>query len=141
MNVSVRALPKGLRGHNCAYQENREIVIGSVEGPAAAIGSREHTLLHEFRELIEYEFRRMGRPIATVFDLESRAETFAGAVRALGPMNAWKPMFEGLADIESGWARFGAFLLLSVLVIVCSLSCLLLPRWEDRFSELTERSV
>lgn len=133
VNVSVRELPKGLRGHNCAYQGNREIVIGAVEGPAATIGVREHTLFHELRELIEYEFRKMGQPIATAPDLESRAETFAGAVRAMGYVNAWKPMIEGIADIKSGWAQFGAFLLVSVLLMVVSLSCLMLPRWEDRF--------
>lgn len=132
VSVSVRELPEGLRGHNCAYQENQEIVIGSVEGPAAAMGIREHTLFHELRELIEYEFRKMGRPIATAPNLESRAETFAGAARALGYLNAWKPMIEGIADIKSGWARFGAFLLVSLLLMVVSFSCLSLPRWEDR---------
>jgi hypothetical protein len=132
VNVSVRDLPKGLRGHNCAYQGNREIVIGRVEGPAATMGIPEHTLFHELRELIEYEFQKMGRPIATASDLESRAETFAGAVRAMGYVNAWKPMIEGIPDIKSGWVRFGAFALVSVLVVVVSFSCLLLPRWEDR---------
>jgi hypothetical protein len=89
IEVSTRELPKPLRGHNCLYDGKSEIVVGTVAGPAAGLGPREHTLLHELRELIEYEFRKLDRPVAaTASDLESRAETFASLARAVAPLKS-----------------------------------------------------
>ena len=133
VEVSVQDLPKGLRGHNHAYQDKREIVIGTVPEAVAAIGSREHTLLHELRELMEYEFRKMEHPIVASFpDGETRAESFAGFVRTLAVMKGWQPLFEGMGDIKSGWGLFGMFLLAFLLIAGCSFACLALPNWEDR---------
>ena len=97
------------------------------------LGSREHTLFHELRELVEYEFRDMGYPLATGFsDLESRAESFAGFVRAFGAIKNWQPLLEGIGDIKSGWGKIGIFLLAVALVVVCSVGYLALPHWGDR---------
>jgi hypothetical protein len=135
INVSIQALPGGLRGHNCALGEKREIVIGKVEGPAAVFGSQEHTLYHELRELIEYEFRKIGYPAAVASDLESRAETFAAAVRVKASIKGWKPLLDGISGIEFTWGRFAVALPLLAMMFVHSVTCLLLPHWEDRFPQ------
>ena len=133
VGVSTRDLPQGLRGHNHAYQDKREIVIGTVPEAVAAIGSREHTLLHELRELMEYEFRKMEHPIVTSFpDRETRAERFASFVRTFAAMKGWQPLFEGMGDIKSRWGMFGMFLLAFLLIAGYSFACLALPNWEDR---------
>jgi hypothetical protein len=51
------------------------------------LGSQEHTLLHELREQIEFEFRKIGRPVVSnAADQEDRAESFASSVRSLASM-------------------------------------------------------
>jgi hypothetical protein len=134
IEVSIRELPKPLRGHNCVYAGKSEIVVGAGHGPAVGLGTREHTLLHEIRELIEYEFRKLGRPVATTTsDLESRAEGFAGLVRARASFKTWEWYFERIGGIESRLLQFGAVLIVAVLAMGHYLSCVNLPQWEDRF--------
>jgi len=135
INVSIQALPGGLRGHNCALGEKREIVIGKVEGPAMVFGSQEHTLLHELRELIEYEFRKIGYPAAVACDLESRAETFAAMSRARASIKGWEPLFDGIGNIQSKWGWFAVALPFLVMILIDCCSCLLLPLWEDQLPE------
>jgi hypothetical protein len=138
IGVEVRSqeLPKPLRGHNCTYEGKREIVVGTVQGAASVLGSREHTLLHELREVIEYEFRRLGHPIATDFsDMESRAEGFAGLVRAGASLKTWEWYFEAIEGIESRLLKIGAIILFAVLAMGHYLACVNLPHWEDQFSE------
>ena len=135
INVSTQALPGELRGHNCVFEEKREIVIGKVEGPAAVFGSHEHTLIHELRELIEYEFREIGYPVAIASDLESRAETFASAVRVQASIKSCEPLFDGIGEIQSTWGRVALALPVLGVMLVHSYSCLILPHWEDRFPE------
>lgn len=130
--VSVQLLPSGLRGHNCVYREEREIVVGTVEGPTAVFGSREHTLLHELRELMEYEFHRLGCPTANGAHLESRAEMFASSVRTLSALHGLKPLFDGVSELTSTWKQVGAILLLIIAALVSSYSYFALPRLEDR---------
>jgi hypothetical protein len=132
INVSVQQLPGGLRGHNCAFGEKREIVIGKVQEPAAFLGSHEHTLFHELRELIEYEFRNIGHPVAVASDLESRAETFAAMSRARASIKGWEPLPHGIGDIQSTWGRFAVGVPVLLIILLYSFSCLLLPRWEDQ---------
>lgn len=134
VEVSTRDLPRPLRGHNCSYQGNSKIVVGAVQGPAEVLGSREHTLLHELRELIEHEFRKLGRPVATTLaDLESRAEQFPGLVRFLASFKASEWAFESIGRIESRWIQAGAILLAVVLSMAYYTACLTLPHWEDQF--------
>jgi hypothetical protein len=132
INVSVQELPRELRGHNCALGKKREIVIGKVEGSAAVFGSQEHTLFHELRELIEYEFRNIGHPVAIASDLESRAEMFAATVRVQASLKGWEPLLDGLGSIQSNWGRFAVALPVLAIIFVHSVTCLLLPHWEDQ---------
>ena len=131
VGVSIRKLPREFGGHNHTYQGKREILIGTAtEG---ALGSREHTLLHELRELIEHEFRAMGHPVVSdLSDREERAERFAGFVRAFAAIKSWQPLFDGIGAIKSGWGKLGMILLAAALVIVSSIHYLALPHWEDR---------
>jgi hypothetical protein len=132
VEVSVQKLPRELRGHNHRYQGKRGIVVGAV-AETALPGIREHTLFHELRELIEYEFREIGHPVAANFsDLESRAETFAGGIRTYGAIKGWQPLLEGIGEIKSGWAKLGLGLLLFLIVGANALACLFLPHLEDR---------
>lgn len=132
VGVSVQNLPKELRGHNHRYQGKREIIVGAVTGTAFP-GVREHTLFHELRELIEYEFREIGYPVANGFsDLESRADRFAGAVRAFGAFKGFQPLFEGIGEIKSHWGTVAMILLAGVVLILYSFPALMLPYWEDR---------
>ena len=134
VEVSVRDLPKPLRGHNCTYEGKREIVVGAVQGSALVLGSREHTLLHELRELIECEFRRLGRPTATGFaDMESRAEAFASQVRASASFKTWEGYFEAIDGIESRLLKIGAVIIVALLAMGHYLACVNLPQWEDQF--------
>ena len=41
--------------------------------------------------------------------------------------------FERIGGIESRLLQFGALLIVAVLAMVHHLSCVNLPRWEDRF--------
>jgi len=132
INVSIQELPRELRGHNCAFGEKREIVIGKVEERAAFLGSHEHTLFHELRELIEYEFRNIGHPVAVAADLEWRAETFAAMSRMRASIIGWEPLLDGIGDIQSTWGRFAVALPVLLIVLLHSFSCLLLPHWEDQ---------
>jgi len=132
VGVSVQKLPREFRGHNHRYEGKREIIVGEVTTTAFP-GTREHTLFHELRELIEYEFREMGCPVASSFvDMEARAESFAGAVRAYGAIKSWQPLLEGIGEIKSGWGKFVAILLVSALLIVWAFPLMMLPHWEDR---------
>ena len=131
IRVTIRDLPQGLRGHNCAYEEKREIVIGAVNGPAATLGSQEHTLFHELRELIEYEFQKLGYPTAVGSRLEERAESFASLVRSMAAMKGWGPVFQDF-DKQSGWAKFG-LILLGCGLLVTFFTYFMLPHWEDRW--------
>jgi hypothetical protein len=79
-----------------------------VEGPAAVLGSHEHTLIHELRELIEYEFRQIGYSVAIAFDLESQAEMFASGVRVRASIKSCEPLFDGIGDIRSTWGGLPA---------------------------------
>ena len=132
VSVTVQKLPQGLRGHNCAYQEKREILIGPATGTAAALGSEEHTLFHELRELIEYEFCKLNHPTAVGPELEKRAELFASLVRANAAMKACQPIFQDF-HAQSGWGKLGR-ILFACLLVVSSFGYFMLPHWEDHFS-------
>jgi hypothetical protein len=132
MSVRIEELPKGIRGYNHAYGDKREIVVGTAGPRATVLGSQEHTLLHEIREQIEFEFRKSGHPVATGADQEHRAERFASSVRSFASMHGLKTLLGDIPEIQSGWGRFGAILLLIIFLFGYSLACFALPQWEDK---------
>ena len=126
-------LPSPLRGHNHHYEGTREIRVNIPENPMAdTFGIREHTFFHELREQLEYEFRQLGKPIATPADLEERAEEFAGHVRARAVMQGLTPAFEKVSEIKSGFWRGAAFVGAFALLTALGLACIILPKIEDR---------
>lgn len=95
--------------------------------------SQEHTLLHELREQIEFEFRKIGRSVAlTAADQEDRAESFASLVRGFASMKGLEELFGDIPEIKSGWAQFGAILLMVIVCLGYSFTCFALPQWEDK---------
>lgn len=133
MAVRIEELPKGIRGYNHAYGDKREILVGTAGPRATALGSQEHTLLHELREQIEFEFRKMGRPVAlTAADQEDRAESFASLARSFASIKGLEKLFGDISEIKSGWAQFGAILLVVLVFLGYSFTCFALPQWEDK---------
>ncbi len=113
--VRFQELPKGIRGFNHTYQNKREIVIGNIGPRAVLLGSREHTLLHELREQIEYEFRKAGHPTTNDADKEERAELFAISVRNFASARAMLDIYQdAIPNAKSGWVQVGLIVLLIV---------------------------
>lgn len=138
IGVSEVILPENLRGHNCCYGNQREIQIHN--GKLHFI-TREHTLLHELREILEYIFQDMGYP--TVQErgaLEGRAETFASCVETDIFGDMWKDLFQAAAEIGSKWKRWGAFVLLSLFGIAGLFSITMLPAFEDQILDADSRN-
>jgi hypothetical protein len=131
MAVCIEELPKGIRGYNHAFENKREILVGTTGPRATVLGSQEHTLLHELREQIEYEFRKGGHPVAGPYDQEDRAESFASLVRSFASMKGLEKLFGDISGIKSGWAQFGAILLMVIIFLGYSFACFALPQWED----------
>lgn len=130
IEVFVARLPTGLKGFNSRYQERKQIVLEQLEGAAEHIGISEHTLLHELRELVEYEFRREGRSTASGQELEERAELFAKAVRTLAPMPFLADWGGSLLEAKSPWRFLGVGVLIGFGLLHLA-TCFLLPHHED----------
>ncbi len=131
--VTLKELPPGLRGHNCVFGDRREIVITENSELAAVLGSQEHTLLHELREIMEYEFRRLQRPIARDFsDREQRADDFGMAVRVETASGMFHKLTDGLG--EPNWTLkdilIGVLAIIGMTIYVAM--CKSLPQREDR---------
>ena len=131
IKVSEAILPENLRGHNCCYGNQREIQIHKQK-----YLTREHTLLHELREILEHIFKDMRYPTAKQRSaLEARAETFASSVRTGTFTKMLEGIFQAAAKIESKWRRWGAFFLISLFGVAGLLSIPMLPVFEDTILE------
>jgi len=138
IRVSEVILPDNLRGHNCCYGNQREIQIHNGKGHLI---TREHTLLHELREILEHIFHDMGYHTAKERSaLEVRAETFAGSVRTDTFMEMWKDILQGAEEIESKWKRWVAFFLLALFGIAGLFSIMMFPAFEDQILDAASRN-
>jgi hypothetical protein len=132
IETSVAPLPSGIRGHNSLFDDKRTIVISSNQDFP---GADEHTLLHEFRELLEYEFEDLDRPtITNDNDREKRAELFASAVRANAIMEMLPGFVAGADQIKSKWFRYGAYGVILMGALFCGAVCIFLPQLEGAAS-------
>ena len=133
VNLSFAPLPSEIRGFNCAFQKRREIVIAE---PEAAPFAHVHTLLHEFRELLEHVFSELGHPtVNAIDDSEMRAEEFAIACRIKAGEKEFPAFMEMAVNIEKTWARYLAYAGVFIFMMAYMLSCVMMPQMEEMLSE------
>lgn len=130
IDASLAALPDGMHGFNCSMEGQSLVFLNEQEDFP---GSREHTLFHELREVMEWHFREQGYPTAQGQELEKRAEQFATDVRLEHMMEKLGPLFDSATAVEQTWKRWLAFAVLIILVLGAGACCALLPYIEDNF--------
>ena len=128
IDASLAALPDGMHGFNCSMEGQSVVLLNEQEGVS---GSREHTLFHEMREVMECHFRNQAYPTAQGQELERRAEQFAIAVRMFGMMKVLGPLFEDANALQQTWKRWLAFAFLLVLYLGVGIGYALLPYFEE----------
>lgn len=133
VSLSFVPLPPEIRGFNCSFYEKKEIVITERE---LAPFSHSHTLLHEFRELLEHEFVQLGHAtIGAKESLELQAESFAMYCRMEAGTREL-PMFLDVAkSIEKKWQRYLAYVFLIISSVAYVFSCIYLPQMEEVVAE------
>ena len=132
IQLSVSDIPKELRGYNCSFANQRAIVLRDHEDFP---GGKEHTLLHELRELLECVFRDLGYPIAKDRELEARAEQFASQVRVAAWLKGIEVLFHGAGKLLVTWQRWGVYALVVLLGFFYVATCVSLPQLEDQLSK------
>lgn len=133
VNLSFAALPPELRGFNCSFQDKKEIVITQRE---TVLGADLHTLLHEFRELLENAFVELGYATLGAEEfLEVQAERFAMSARMEVVEREIPAFIEIAKNVNAKWARYIGYSLIGVLGFIYLLSCVFLPQLEEIESE------
>jgi hypothetical protein len=130
IHLRVTDLPEPLKGHNYRFEDKREILISNRQ-----VLTKEHTALHELRELMEYEFRDIGTPVCTNEDQEERAESFAISVRVCAFGKEIPVLMAHVGKIESKWPKRAVYVLLFVFVAVYFAGLILSPRLEEAIDE------
>ncbi|MBI3477120.1 MAG: hypothetical protein HY010_15410 [Acidobacteria bacterium] len=133
VNLSFVSLPKDVRGVNCTFQDKREIVISET---AMAPFSDLHTLLHEFREMIEHEFGELGQPTIGPKDLEEHAEHFAMSCRMKAAERELPAFIKMARSVERKWPRYIAYSLIAVFGVAYFFDCIFLPQMENIAAEI-----
>ncbi len=128
VNLSFASLPHDIRGVNCTYQGKREIVIGET---GMAPFSDLHTLLHEFREMLEHGFFDLGHPTIGIEDLEACAEHFATACRMKAAERELPAFIEMATNVEKRWARYLAYGLIGFLAAAYCFDCIFQSQMEE----------
>lgn len=134
IQLRVTDLPEPLKGHNYRFEDKREILISTRQ-----VLTREHTGLHELRELMEYEFCDLGTPVCTKEDQEERAESFAISVRMYAFGKEIPGMMDHVDKIESKWPRRAVYVLLFVFVAFYFAGLILSPKLEEAMEEKRTR--
>lgn len=134
IHLRVTDLPEPLKGHNYRFEDRRGILIS-----ARQVLTKEHTGLHELRELMEYEFRDLRTPVCTTRDQEERAESFAVSVRICAFGKEIPGWMDHVSRIESKWPRRAAYGVSFVIIAIYVLGLILTPRLEDAMEEKRTR--
>jgi hypothetical protein len=133
INLSFAELTPQLRGFNCSFENRTEIVIAEHE---TVPGVDLHTLLHEFREVLENAFVELGYCTLGAEDsLETLAEGFAMSARMMVVTREIPAFVEFVQNAEAKWARYVGYSALVVVGVIYLLSCVALPRLEEIESE------
>jgi hypothetical protein len=127
IQVSDATLPNEVAGCHFRLGQQRKIFLSNN---GAYLLSREQTLLHELREIIEYEFRDLGRPIFTQTDQETRAERFASSVREASVWAFCRSVADDASSIESKWDIVWT-VIAAVAGLLYSFSLSTLPAYEN----------
>jgi hypothetical protein len=133
INLSFISLPPNLHGFNCAFQNKQEIVISDHENvPFADL----HTLLHEFREMLEHGFVEVGYATLTPRDsLEETAEEFAAVARMETGTREFPAYIEIVGNIGTPWQRYLGYVLLAIGFVAYMFTCATLPQYEEVIAE------
>ena len=135
VNLSFAALPPELRGFNCSFQNKTEIVLTQRQ---TVLGADLHTLLHEFRELLENAFVQLGYATLSAENLlEVQAEHFAVSARMEIAKREIPTFLESAEKIDAKWARYLAYTFICVFGLLYALSCIFLPQLEEIESQTT----
>lgn len=119
-----------MRGFNYWYENTLSITMPIGGG---CFISREHTLLHEFRELLEHNFTDLGRPTAVGDALEPRAEQFAACVRIAMFLESSKDFFKLAGDVKSPVGRVCAYGVVGALTVAAAVGCAGIRQLEAQF--------
>lgn len=130
VQFSTAELPHDMRGFNYWHENTFSITMPFNGG---CFISREHTLFHELRELLEYVFEDLGHPIADSNTLESRAEEFAACVRIAVFLESSKEFFEIASGVRDPIGRLLAYGLVGAATAVLVLSSAGIRQLETRF--------
>ena len=132
INLSFISLPPELRGLNCSFQGKKEIVISDRENVAFA---DLHTLLHEFREMLEQVFVELRYATLTrKHFLEEKAEDFAMFARMETGTRELPAYIAMVGNIENAWHRYFGYAFLVVFFLAYMFSCASLPQYEEMIS-------
>jgi hypothetical protein len=133
INLSFSALAHELRGFNCSFQDKKEIVISEHENvPFADL----HTLLHEFREMLEHVFVELGWATLSPKDsLEETAEEFAAVARMETGTREFPAYVEIVGNIETPWQRYLGYVLLAIGFVAYMFTCATLPQYEEMIAK------
>jgi hypothetical protein len=100
-----RDLPVDLLGANMSFGIKRQIFTSNNPD---YVPFRVHTVLHEIREIIEVEFRRLGFRTTNSSGLDSRADDFAFEVHMCTGMDSIKEFFKYGRETTSTWGQFAS---------------------------------
>lgn len=132
INLSFVSLPHEIRGFNCSFGNNREIVITDTQPSLFEL----HTLFHEFREMLEHVFAELGySTIGPTESLEIQAEHFAVLCRMEAATRELPAFLEMTGNIEKKWPRYLSYGLLFVFGVAYLFSCIFTPQMEEVVSE------
>lgn len=133
INLSFTSLAQELRGFNCSFRDKKEIVISDHENvPFADL----HTLLHEFREMLEHGFVEVGYATLTPRDsLEETAEEFAAVARMETGTREFPAYIKIVSNIETPWQRYLGYVLLAIGFVAYMFTCATLPQYEEMIAK------
>jgi len=139
VQFSTAELPHDMRGFNYWHENTFSITMPTNGG---CFISREHTLFHELRELLDVIFGYLGHPICHRDELESRVEHFAACVRIAIVMESSKDFFQLAGDVKNPFGRVCAYGLAGALTVAAVVGCAGIRHLEAQFeARLTNQST
>jgi hypothetical protein len=113
--------PADLLGINMSFGDKRQIYTSTN---ADHVPFQVHTVLHEIREFIEADFRRLGLATTNSSGLESRADEFAFAVHIGAAAPLIQDWVKGSAETNSTWRSLASLFVSIVFFALFGLSSL-----------------